>query len=294
MAHGERPAGPRAQERADNFVHELGDRCEHVEERRITAAQALDMLQTIAPRPWARRMLAWHIFETTGFLEFTSGTLTEKIAAHDFLEWTGHNRDLDPDCDDPRVLRAKAALPWEEIIVEEPQTPEFPFAFPIEAIFQIDFFDWEAGVARGSMQHTTIIYPEIFEELKGQHGKSWLEFDLSGLSFTLSMIEMLAPSTPPPPNDLFTATPLKLGTRVGEPGRRRTHDWDGALLFLIGEAERNAIAPDPDAHGAQADVAKLMADWFAERGAPIPANSQLQAKAKLVLEHIRAANPRPQ
>ena len=144
------------------------------------------------------------------------------------------------------------------------------------------------------MRYTTIIAPEFFEELKGQHEKSWLDFDLSGLSFTLSMIEMLAPSAPPPPNDLFTATSLKSDTRAGGPGRRRTHDWDGALLFLIGEAERNAIAPDPDAHGAQADVAKLMADWFAEQGAPIPANSQLQAKAKLVLAHIRAANPRSQ
>jgi len=246
------------------------------------------MLQTVAPRPWAKRMLAWHVFETTGILEFTSGTLTEKLTAHDFLELTT----LDPDGDDPTVLRAKAALPWEGIIIVEPRTPEFPFPLPIEAISQIDFFDWEAGVARGSMQHTTIIAPDFFEELKGQYQKSWIDFDLSGLSFTLSMIEMLAPSAPPPPNDLFTATPLKSDTRAGGPGRRRTHDWDGALLFLIGEAERNAIAPDPDAHGAQADVAKLMADWFAEQGAPIPANSQLQAKAKLVLEHIRAANPR--
>ncbi len=112
-------------------------------------------------------MLAWHIFETTGILEFTLGRLTEKVTAHDFLEWTGHNRDPDPDCDDPTVLRAKAALPWEEIIVEEPRTPDFPFALPIEAILQIDFFDWEAGVARGIMQHMTIIAPDYFEELQG-------------------------------------------------------------------------------------------------------------------------------
>jgi len=135
-------------------------------------------------------MLAWHVFETTGILEFTSGTVTEKVSAGDFLEWTGLNRDPAPETDNPTALRALAALPWEEIIVEEPRTPEFPFALPIEAILQIDFFDWEAGVARGSMHYTTIIAPEFFEELKGQHEKSWLDFE------PLKMMAIFDPSPP--------------------------------------------------------------------------------------------------
>ncbi|SOB79006.1 hypothetical protein SAMN06297144_0324 [Sphingomonas guangdongensis] len=251
------------------------------------------MLQTVAPRPWAKRMLSWHVFETTGYFEFMAGTVVEMVAAHDFLEWTGLSSETNLETDDPTALRALAAKPWEEVVVEEPRTPEFPFALPVEATLQIDHFDWEAGVARGSMRHTTIIAPDYYEELQGTHGKSWLTFDLSGLSFPLSMIEMLAPNAPAPPDDFFARMPANPEVKVGGPGRRRTHDWDGALLFLIGEAERNAIAPDPDAHGAQADVAKLMADWFAEQGAAIPVNSQLQAKAKLVLDHIRRANPKP-
>lgn len=249
------------------------------------------MLQTVAPRPWAKRMLAWHMFETVGFLEFSSGTLTEMMIAYHVLKASeAVNAQVHPSCE--TVARAEAASQFEDVILEEHE-PEFPFALPIEVILQIDHFDWESGTARGDLRHVDLINGDFYEDLLAQRKDSWLAFDLAGLSFPLSLIEMLAPNASPPPEDLFSLEKLKGTDRIAGPGRRRKHDWDGALLHLIGEAERNAIAPDPDAHGAQADIVKLMADWFADNGAAIPANSQLQAKAKQVLEQVRAANPKP-
>lgn len=249
------------------------------------------MLETVAPRPWAKRMLAWHMLETFGFLEFSSGTVNEMAVAYSVLE---ADKSADPVFFPSReaLARAKASPRFEEILLDE-RDPEFPFALPVELILQLEHLDWESGTARGELRYVGMIHGDLYEELSAQSKDSWLTIDLAGLSFPLSLIEMLAPNAAPPPADLFSLEQVKGGDRVAGPGRRRKHDWDGALLYLIGEAERNAIAPDPDAHGAQADVVKLMADWFANKGAPIPANSQLQAKAKQVLEHVRRADPKP-
>ncbi|MDQ2762406.1 MAG: hypothetical protein M3Y22_02590, partial [Pseudomonadota bacterium] len=77
----------------------------------------------------------------------------------------------------------------------------------------------------------------------------------------------------------------------GGPGRRREYDWDGALFHLIGEAEKNGIAQDPEAHGAQADIKRKLADWFSLNGGKVPADSQLQSYAARALAAIRNAMP---
>lgn len=251
------------------------------------------MLEAVAPRPWARRMLAWHILETTGALVFMGGRLTEHMTARAILEsQKGELLRRSFFVDGGILRRAKEAEP-NAIIEIERSEPEFPLEIPVELALQLEHFDWEAGTARGGLQYATLFYIKAFEELHTQHEDSWLECNLSGLSFDLSEIEMLAPVAKPPTLDLVNegkVAETKLPRTAG-PGRRRVHDWDGALLYLIGEAERNAIAPDPEAHGAQANLVKMLADWFAKQGSAIPSNSQLQEKAKRVLQGIRAANP---
>ena len=255
------------------------------------------MLESVAPRPWARRMLGWHILETTGSLEFTSGAIIEKIAAFDLLEWAEEQKTTLPtygDLIEPDLIRRASLLkPGEDIEIYRTEAGEEPITLPVEVAIWLEEFDWETGRAKGSLRDAVLFWPEAFDELATQHKKSWIEVDVEGLRFELSMIEMLAPNAPRPAIGLISFKPkVTKKPRAGGPGRRRKHDWDGALLNLIGEAERNEIVPDPEAHGAQADVAKRMAEWFTSQGADIPSNSQLQTMARRVLDNVRAANPR--
>ena len=246
------------------------------------------MLQTIAPRPWARRMLAWHILETDAQLEFTSGCSIAMMGAFHFLEAAETN---DYFVTTPeQISAAKALNPFDGVEVDRRPVEDSIF-IPIEATLWLDDFDWELGTAKGSLQSAVFFDPEAFEDVLGTYENGWIELDLSGLVFPLSLIEMLAPNASAPPVDLLSPKVAGSKMREGGPGRRRKHDWDGALMSLIGEAERNSIAADPDAHGAQADIAARLADWFATRDLPIPANSQLQERARDVLASIRAANP---
>lgn len=257
--------------------------------RLITSAQALDMLETVAPRPWARRMLAWHVMETTGALEFYGGKVIDKINAFALLEHEKNNNLMD--CEKIHLESAQSSNPIAEIQIGEREIEGQSFSLPVETALWLEEFDWETGSVKGSLQHAVFLYPDGFEDVSPLYSDSWLEVDLYDLRFDLTLIEMLAPNAPAPLNDLLSAKQALPQKREGGPGRRRKHDWDGALMSLIGEAERNSIAADPDAHGAQADIAARLADWFATRDLPIPANSQLQERARDVLASIRAANP---
>jgi hypothetical protein len=125
--------------------------------------------------------------------------------------------------------------------------------------------DWDRGVFSG----------------KGSRGGKSAWVTLTGVYFLRDSLACFAPST--------TEQAVAEASSKGGPGRRREYDWDGALIYLIGQAELNGIAPDPEAHGVQADLIKLLADWFSLNGGKVPADSQLQTWAKRVLASIRSA-----
>jgi hypothetical protein len=233
-------------------------------------------------------MLAWHILETDAQLEFTDGYIIDKMAVYSFLEAakSGDSFETTPE----KISAANALQPYEDFEVDRRLVDGCVFV-PVEAALWLEDFDWELGTAKGSLHHAVLFNPEAFQDVLGTYEDGWIELDLSGLVFPLSLIELLAPNASPPPVDLLSPKSGGLKMREGGPGRRRKHDWDGALMSLIGKAERNSIAADPEAHGAQADIADRLADWFASRDLPVPANSQLQERARDVLASIRAANP---
>lgn len=246
------------------------------------------MLETVAPRPWARRMLAWHIFETTGALEFYGGKIVDKINAFALLELAEKGELMD--CEKSYVETAKTMKPADEMVIGSRGVQDEPFSIPVETALWLDQFDWENGSVKGSLQHTVFLAPDGFEEVQPLYTESWLEVDLHDLRFDLTFIEMLAPNAPAPPIDLLSVKDSTPKRREGGPGRRRKHDWDNAFMALIAKAGQEPIVNDPHALGAQAEIANQLADWFAEQGCDIPAHSLLQEKAGDILRKIRAAN----
>jgi len=156
-----------------------------------------------------------------------------------------------------------------------------------------DELDWEAGTVVVEFHDYTIPSVEDDSELAFAEEGDQLFCRLTDMCFDSSAIEMMAPGAELPRTDSFSATApaAENVTKRAGPGRRREYDWDGALLHLIGQAEKNSIAPNPDAHGAQADIKRRLADWFSLNGGKVPADSQLQALARRALDAIKSTEP---
>jgi hypothetical protein len=231
-------------------------------------------------------MLAWHIFETTSALEFYGGKIVDKINVHSLLELEEKSELMD--CERIYLEEAKKLKPTDEMVIGVREMHDEPFSIPVEIALWLEQFDWEGGSVKGSLQHAVFLVPESFEEVQALYSESWLEVELFDLRFNLTFIEMLAPNAPAPPLDLLSVQEAMPKRREGGPGRRRKHDWDNAFMALIAKAGREPLVADPNALGAQAEIANRLADWFAEQGSDIPAHSLLQEKAGDILKKIKA------
>lgn len=79
--------------------------------------------------------------------------------------------------------------------------------------------------------------------------------------------------------------PLQKAMRLREVrGRPRKWDWEGAWAALVAEAH----TPDglPEGEGAQARIARIMANWFQQKYGEEPADSEIRKRAAAVLEAI--------
>jgi hypothetical protein len=165
----------------------------------ISSAQALDMLETVAPRPWARRMLAWWILETSGALEFESGKIIEKMFAYNVLDIAQQPTVPFRGAISEQIIeRARLAKSSDAIEIGQIE-PEGTITVPVEISLWVEGFDWDKGTAKGSLQYAKL--RDGFEDIEKSYKESWLEVDLTGLQFDLSMIEMLAPTAKPPAMD---------------------------------------------------------------------------------------------
>jgi hypothetical protein len=258
------------------------------------------MMSAHAPRAWSKRVLSWLILERKIDLFFANGLMIERIREfslkYELLD------QIEKRVSDPSIVEK-----FQDLLSSENSSEQFenerdvfdiswnnePRNLPIEIFMYHDLIDWDNGTVSGELEYYEKELENEWQDLRRLFDHSHWSVELSGMCFELSAIEMLAPSAVIPMSDLFsipvsaTAEPK----RAGGPGRRREYDWDGALLYLLGQAEINAIAPDPHAHGAQADIKRLLADWFSNNGGKVPADSQLETMAKRALESVRNAKP---
>lgn len=259
------------------------------------------MLSAHAPRAWSKRVLSWQIFLGELGLFFTAGKIVEQRSASLLaFEATGYAEsakleDLVEQYGHEFGHKIYRQLPHGMVDLRIDEWEHEARLFPVELLTLADELDWEEGML------SIFLYGEIakkfdepYDSLFIEDEKADLQVDLRDMCFSLESIEMLAPNGQIPGRDELPHVVSRAkvqGSRKGGPGRRREYDWEGALFYLIGEAEKNAIAPDPDAHGAQADIKRKLADWFASNGGKVPADSQLQSYAARALSSIRRATP---
>lgn len=71
-------------------------------------------------------------------------------------------------------------------------------------------------------------------------------------------------------------------------GRPKLYDWESALIYLIVQAEKNGIAPEPDLPGAVAKVSRMLEEYFErDGGCAAPGKSQLDRYAGRIIRSIR-------
>jgi hypothetical protein len=267
----------------------------------VSAAQALDMLAAHGPRAWAKRVLCWEVYAGSLSLYFASGETQETRLAFSILA-DATEGDVLAGVDEVRAKFgeqmagkvAKAGFGGRVLIATEKWAGEARLCSGAVLLYA-DSIDWNAGSLTATFDDTNMEELQRYGDVQPQSGKSELSLALGDMCFDLRSLEMLAPGAEPPRVELLSLDQMAATDgppRRGGPGRRREYDWDGALLFLIGQAEMNSIAQDPDAHGAQADLARLLGDWFLENGGKIPADSQLQSYAKRALGAIRSTAPK--
>lgn len=77
-----------------------------------------------------------------------------------------------------------------------------------------------------------------------------------------------------------------LAIRPNGGGRPRKHDWEGALIHIATLANH----PDglPSGPGAQAEIARRIADWFAGSVGETPADSEIRRRAARIMQALEA------
>jgi hypothetical protein len=243
-------------------------------------------------------VLSWEVYEGRLALLFATGRITEKlfaIAIKEPMEDEPRSiADIRREWGDEVAAAVEHAGPVEKVVVRTDVWEQETRQFPVQVLLHAEDVDWESGVVSGTFDRSSLEgVDDFFEDLLRQHPLSELQVELSDMCFELADIEMMAPGGEVPKRSLVPDAPSPKieAPRPGGPGRRREHDWEGALFYLLGEAEKNAIAPEPEARGAQADIKVLLADWFSANGGRVPSESQLEVYARKALDAIRRAKP---
>jgi hypothetical protein len=152
------------------------------------------------------------------------------------------------------------------------------FAFATEV-------DWDTGTLSADWIPTPRNGWEVFfpsDDLLGSNIQNAdFEVHLDGISFEFRSIEMLLPSSH------INAPAALLDDRVTvrrSTGRPRKWDWEGALAFMVSQAQ----TPDglPTGEGAQARIEDSIAEWFIHTVGDAPAASQIRERASSIMQMV--------
>jgi len=145
--------------------------------------------------------------------------------------------------------------------------------------------DWEKGTLQadflpGSGELSEVFFPDsefLGTELEDAEFEAFVE----GLSFEFSKIEMLLPSIELGHTVGFTPVQHDRRRPIGRPQK---WDWEGAMAYVISQAQH----PDglPTGHGAQARIEALISGWFLQQVLEAPSPSQVRQRAAKIMQML--------
>lgn len=150
--------------------------------------------------------------------------------------------------------------------------------------------NWETGTISGEVapemhSRDEWLFWDEDEHLVSDFERPSYEYKLSGLCFDFSVIEMLLPSLTIPEDQLG----LGVSERRGPVGRPPKWDWESALEHMIAKAQ----TPDglPSGPGAQAEIERMIADWFIKTENGSPSESQIRGRAQRIMRSVESRKP---
>jgi hypothetical protein len=255
----------------------------------ISSGETLDFLSKSAPRPWIKKMLLWMIFN--GELEpfFEEGKSVETTSAFALI-WKAAGTNSQGE-ERSRLIREEYDDELAEELINasdhdliERLAHEWKAGSGAQTVAAGYFvyansINWEDGLLEAEIRYkfkdNESLFWEDDELLQGEFEKADHNVTLRGLRFEREKIEMLQPNVemaPATPKSVPAAAPI---------GRPRTWDWDGATTFLLTIAQ----TPDglPTGPGAQAQIERLLADWFVQNAGKEPAESLIRKHATKIM-----------
>jgi hypothetical protein len=264
--------------------------------RLITSQQAIEFLSQAAPKPWVKRMLLWMILDEGVYAYFRKGTITPHTIALEFtaglVRKDGANRSLDELIAEQFHPEMAAKLLGKEIGDRVDDQPTEWSETDEPHIVSAGFFlwaedrNWEAGTIAGdasvsSKKTEEWLFWDEDEHLLSEFDSPSYEFKMSGLCFDHSVVEMLLPNLSLPEDQ----SPIRaVVERRGAIGRPPKWDWESALEHMIAKAQ----TPDglPSGPGAQAEIERMIADWFVQTENASPSESQIRSRAQRIMRSV--------
>jgi hypothetical protein len=263
----------------------------------LTSKEAVDFLSQAAPRPWVCRMLRWMIVDEQLWGYFSKAQIQASAPGYQFLlplaeeagTSTGPEFDALIDRDhEPGLAEKLKGKSAHETILDDPldwEAEEGPEAQdPGYFLFASDI-DWDTGVLKSDWLPTD---PDVIEMFFPTSEFFYSEFEhpsysvrFEGLAFDRARIEMMLPNFKMGEVGLIDRTPVGGRRHVGRPS---TWDWEGALAYVVTQAQ----TPDglPTGHGAQARIETMIAEWFESEVGGSPAVSQIRKRASSVVRAL--------
>ncbi|SFK45820.1 hypothetical protein [Methylocapsa palsarum] len=259
----------------------------------ITSSETLDFLSKSCPRAWVKRMLLWMIFRNeidAYFLEARSIARTRVFAILlDALKVDafGPKKDelIREQFSTEMAERLIAANEIDELedFVEEWEKCEEPQQVSCGYFVYATRTSWEEGTVQATILADDARDERLFWDtdslLHSEFAHADFDVTLKGLCFEREKIEMLQPNI---------ELPLPTGEHQAERprlGRPRTWDWESATTHLLTVAQ----TPDglPTGPGAQAQIERLVADWFMISTGNTPAASQVRQHVTKILRVLK-------
>lgn len=263
----------------------------------ISSREAVTFLSQAAPRPWVQRLLRWMAFDEGLDVYSRKGRVQAYGRVFDFtsrlLDKVNNLSGLEMDAAIREEYGDELA---EKLIGKEPfsrfddepciwDDTDDPKLLDVGFFLYASEIDWDNGVLKadsipghGELSETFFASSEF---LGSELERPDFEAHIEGLSFEFSKIEMLLPSMELGQTIGFTAAQHDRRKPVGRPQK---WDWEGAMAFVISQAQH----PDglPTGPGAQARIEALISDWFLQQVQESPSPSQVRQRAAKIMQML--------